>query len=409
MKNPGMSIYTLERDGDADELRRLLLDSDSPAVRARAAEALGDVATDADEDATGIVDVLVRAATRDDDATVRATAVDAIDGIGGDALRRLFGRLDGGQLDPDQVIPTATLVDAMDHEMPELRMAGASAIGHEGAVEAVPALLSGLADPDTRVRLRVARAAGRVGDPRAVEPLSTMVPGAPRTFRKAVASALGEIGGREALDALAPLLADEDVDVRREAVLALGQFHRCQPVELLVDRLTDDADEIRRAAALGIVDLLSKAPPEDSHDLRSTVVEALSTTHEGPVVAGLLELFEESTEARRRRNAAWLLGRVSNDRDAAIETLVAALDDDDEMVRRFAATSLVEIDTRAVEDALLDALDSTFGEGRAMVIFVLGKVGSERARQRLLSLLDEVADQEVQERALSALSRLGGV
>lgn len=404
-----MSIYSLERDGDADELRRLLVDSSSPAVRERAAEALGEVAEEEDDMAAAIAGVLVEAAIGDDDAEVRATAVDAIDAIGGEARRRFFRELGGVDLEPDDDLPVQVLVDGLDHEMPEVRMAAANTIGHEGAAEAVPTLVSALGDEDTRVRIRAARAAGRVGDPRTVRPLCTVASGAPPRFRRVVAEALGEIGGEEALDALEPFLSDGHEEVRREAVHALGSFEHCQPVDRLVGHFTDGVDEIRRAAALGIVDLLSKAPEADSHDLRSAVVEALSTTHEGPVVEALVELFEESTKAHRRRNAAWLLGRVSADQDAAVDTLVAALADDDEMVRQFAATSLVEMDAPGVESALLEALDTTFGEGRAMMIFVLGKIGSEQARTRLLELLDDVEDAEVQERTLAALSRLGGI
>jgi HEAT repeat protein len=142
--------------------------------------------------------------------------------------------------------------------------------------------------------------------------------------------------------------------------------------------------------------------------MRSDVVDALSTTHGEVVTAALADLFEESTEAHQRRNAAWLLGRVTDSSGLAIDTLVEALDDDDEMVRQFAATSLAEIGTPTVEEALLEALDTTFGEGRSMILFTLGKVGSERARQRLVRLLDEVDSLETQEQTLSALSRLGG-
>lgn len=399
-----MSIYTLEQDGDTVELLRLLDESGSPAVRRRASEALGEVALEDD----AALDALIRVAADDGDPDVRAAAVDAVDDIGARAIRRLLAAMATRELGPGSAIPSDVLADTMDAEMPEVRMAAASAIGHDEATEAVPALLAGLGDPDARVRVRAVRATGRVGDERAVEPLSKLARKAPPGAREDIATALGEIGGEDALAALDPLMEDDSADVRRAAIRALGQFEECRPVGRVVDRLTDEDDELRRAAARAIVDLLSNAPTNDSHELRTAVVEALSTSHEGAVLEALVELFEESSDAVRRRNAAWLLGRVSDGGAAAIETLAAGLDDDDETVRRFAATSLVEMGSPAVEEALLDALGSTFGDGRTMLIYVLGKVGTERARERLLELLDEVENSAVQERTIAALSRLGG-
>ena len=399
-----MSIYHLERTGNAGELCELLRESDSAAVRARAAEALGEL----EEHEDPVVENLIHAAVDDPDGSVRAAAVDALDGLGGDALDRLLARMDGFEPTAADATRVDAFVKALTHEMPELRMAAANAIARAEAVEATPALLSRLDDDDPRVRRRVVRAAGRVGDVRAVEPLSPLTTDPSPRMRRAVATALGEIGEAPALAGLFTLVEDDDRTVRLAAVASLGEFSSSAPIERLVDCLDDEDDEIRRTAVYAIVELLSNAPPERSHEMRRHVVDALSTSHGEVVTAALAELFEESTEPHQRRNATWLLGRVTDSDGLAIDALVAALDDDDEMVRQFAATSLAEIGTPAVEEALLEALDTTFGEGRSMILFTLGKVGTEDARQRLVSLLDEVDSVETQEQALSALSRLGG-
>jgi HEAT repeat protein len=399
-----MSIYQLERDGDVEELRVLLEESDSSAVRERAARALGEIVTEEE----GAADVLVRAAVQDDDARVRAAAIDGLDDIGGDALRRLFVELNDVPIEEGADLPVEVLVNGLEDDAAELRMVAATAISHDAVAEATPALVDRLADPDPRVRLRVVRALGNVGDARDVDPIASLADGGSARLRKEVATALGEIGGEAALAALDPLLDDPELGVRRNAVAALSQFPRCRPIEPLVERLEDDAAEIRRTAIYSIVDLLSDAPAGQSHELRTEVVQALSASRDGDVLDTLVELFDESTEARRRRNAAWLIGRVSDGDEVAIQTLVVALGDDDEAVRQFAATSLAIMGGPAVEDALLDALETMFGAGREMILYVLGKVGSERARRRLLSLLDEVEDLETQERTLAALSKLGG-
>jgi len=399
-----MSIYHLERTGDAGELSRLLSESGRAAVRARAAEALGEV----EEDDGPVVEGLIHAAIEDPDGSVRASAVDALDGIGGDALERLLARMDGFEPASTDAPTTSALVEALEHEMPELRMAAANAIARAEAVEATPALLSHIDDGDPRVRLRVVRAIGRLGDVRAVDRLSTLTGHPSPRMRREVATALGEIGERPALTGLFSLLDDDERTVRLAAVASLGEFSISDPIERLVECLDDEDEELRRAAVYAIVELLSNAPPERSHDMRIDAVDALSTSHGEVVTAALVELFEESTEPHQRRNATWLLGRVTDGEGLAVDTLLAALGDDDEMVRRFAATSLAEIGTPTVERALLEALSTTFGEGCTMVLFTLGKVGTEDARQRLVRFLDEVDDVEVQEQALAALSRLGG-
>ena len=399
-----MSIYHLERTGNAGELCKLLGGSDSAAVRARAAEALGEL-EEADEH---VVEELIRAAVDDPDRSVRASAVDALDSLGGDALERLLARMDGFEPTSTDATPVDAFVEALGHDMPELRMAAANAIARAEAVEATPALLSHLDDTDPRVRLRVVRAFGRVGDARSIEPLSSLATDPSPRMRREVATALGEVGHESALPGLTSLLDDDERAVKLAAVASMGKVSSSAPIERLVECLEEEDEEVRRAAVYAIVELLSNAPPERSHEMRIEVVDALSTSHGEVVSAALADLLEESTEPHQRRNATWLLGRVTDTGGLAIETLVAALDDDDEMVRQFAATSLAEIGTPAVEEALLDALDTTFGEGRSMILFTLGKVGTEDARRRLVRLLDEVESIEIQEQALAALSRLGG-
>lgn len=400
----GTSIYQLEQEGNVLELQQFLERSESPAVRVRASEALGEVAEPDDS----AVEVLIRTALEDEEARVRGAAIDALDAIGGNVLRRLLARRDDVEVDAGVHLPVSVLEDALRNDVPELRMAAANVVGADGVREALPTLLERVEDSDHRVQRRAVRAAGLLGDESVVDTLSGVVTSESTALRREAAVAFGEIGGERALDALGPLLEDDDLSVRREAVAALGRFTRCRPVGRLVEAFGDDAEEIRRSAAYAIVDLLSNAPAEHSHDLRSEVVAELSSTPGGVVVEVLVELYEESKEPHQRRNAAWLLGRVSDEDSAAVETLVAALDDDDEMVRQFAATSLVALDGPAVETALLEALDTTIGEGREMIIFVLGKIGTERSRRRLLKLKDDVEDYDVQERTLAALSRLGG-
>jgi len=251
-----------------------------------------------------------------------------------------------------------------------------------------------------------------VGDPRAVSALREQLDDASVEVRREAADSLGRIGGEEALTALLGLLDDDSETVRRIAANSLGNFGSAKPLDPLISLLEDDDEAVRRAAVFSLIEILSNAPGQQSHQLRETMVEKLTATDHRSVVDSLVDILEQGTQSHQRRNAAWLLGRVTgeDDRERAIEALASLLDDDDGMTAQFAATSVANVGGEAAEDALLDVLDDPEAgpDARAKAAFTLGKVGGERARDRLDSLIDRTDDEEVRKRAFSALSKLGG-
>ncbi|MFB6122826.1 MAG: HEAT repeat domain-containing protein [Haloferacaceae archaeon] len=403
-----MSLYQLEKDGDAEALIDYLLGGETAAIRRRAAEVLGDLEADDPQ----VVEKLVRAATDDDDEAVRGAAIDALDRIGQDAIEQLIVSLSGQDVEAGaDWMRARAFVKTLSADRPELRMASANALGRLGDEDAVPALVESLTDPDPRVRERVARACGKLGDPRAVDALRERVDGDERRVRQAAADALAAIGSKRALAALLDRVEDDSPEVRYVAASALGDYGGPKPIDALVETLGDENDAVRRAAVYSIVELLSNAPAERSHEIRQTVVDRLGETAGGSVVESLVELVEEGRQTAQRRNAAWLLGRTVGEthRSRAVDALVSALGDDDEMTAQFAATSLVTIGDDDVTDALLDLLeDPESDQAAAKAVFVLGKVGDARARERLESLVESTEDPEVRKQAFSALSKLGG-
>lgn len=403
-----MSLYMRAREGDADAIRAALTTSDSPAVRRRAAELLGEVA-DLDDQQT--VDKLVRAAREDDDEGVRAAAIDALDAIGQPAVEQLVAATADVSLDgPDRAV-AKTFARTLSAKLPELRIASANVLGRVGDEKVVPALVARLDDPDRRVRLRVCHACGRLGDPRTVPKLTARLGDCDPSVKQAAADALGQIATDRALEALLGLLGDDSASIRRVAASALGNASDARPVAHLAEALGDESGPVRQAAVFSIVELLSNAPAEQSHRVREAVVAELSDADDGTVLAPLVEILSDSVQLRQRRNAAWFLGRVCGDDPPrpVVAGLVAALDDDDRMTAQFAATSLAAIGGRDVEDALLDVLDGpASADARAKVAFVLGDVGGDRSRERLERLVDGTEDKAVRKRAFAALSKLGG-
>src|SRR6056297_1132131 len=408
-----MSLYELERDGEAQELIRVLRESDNERVRTRAAELLGNFGEH--DDRRDVVSALVGAAEGESDA-VTAAAIDSLSELGGDAIEQLIGSMAGIELDESGAdwVKAKAFVQALDADIPELRMAAANGLGRLEQTDSVPKLTERFADSDPRVRARAARSAGQIGDSRATEPLESLLTDPTAAVRREAAEALGNIGNRQALQTLLPMYEDDNEQVRRIAVGAFGNFENDKPVDYLVEALADDSPTVRRTAVYSLIELLSNVPSDRSHDIRDTVVEKLSSEDDQSVVVPLVEILEESTQNAQRRNTAWLLGRVAGEdgRGRVIDSLVEALQDDDQMLRQFAATSLAELggEDNMVERRLLKLVedDGVDPQVKGQAIFTLGKVGGDRSRKVLDKLIDDTEHDIVRKKAFSAISKLGG-
>lgn len=402
-----MSLYQLGKDGDVDSLLDHLKHSDSPSIRERAAEILGDVVDEQPQ----AVDGLVQAARTDDDKGVQSTAIDALDRIGPDAIEKLVAEMAG--IDPNGADwrRAEAFSKTLSADRAELRMAAANALRRLADESALPALIEALDDPNPRVRARSARACGAVGDERAVDALAARLEDPTGRVRREAAAALAAIGTERALDPLIGAANDSREEVRYAAVTGLGGYQGMAAIDPLISALDDGSEVIRRAAVFSIIELLATAPTEGSHRIRETVVDRLGSAGRS-VVDPLAELLRESNQPRERRNAAWLLGRVTDDEghEEVVDALVDALDADDGTTAQFAATSLTELEDEAVEQRLLDLLEEGDRSevARSKAVFVLGKVGGDRARDRLEEMLDQADDETVRKQAFSALSKLGG-
>jgi HEAT repeat protein len=358
---------------------------------------------------------LVDGAQSDSDA-VTAAAIDSLDELGEGAIEQLIGDMAGVNLERDAAdwVTAKAFMQALDADVPELRMAAANGLGRLEQADSVPKLAERFQDSDPRVRARAARSAGKIGDSRATDPLESLLTDPKGAVRREAAEALGNIGNRQALQTLLPMYEDDSEQVRRIAVGAFGNFENDKPVDYLIEALSDDSATVRRTAVYSLIELLSNVPTDRSHDIRDTVVDKLSNTDDESVVVPLVEILEETTQAAQRRNTAWLLGRVAGQaqRGRVIDSLVEALRDDDQMLRQFAATSLAELggEDNMVERRLLRLLedDDVDPQVKGQAIFTLGKVGTDRSRKTLDKLIDETEHDIVRKKAFSAISKLGG-
>jgi HEAT repeat protein len=134
--------------------------------------------------------------------------------------------------------------------------------------------------------------------------------------------------------------------------------------------------------------------------VREHVAWALGAIDDARAVDALAPVVVQDDSADVRRQAAWALGAI---RDAkAVDALARALRDKDYDVRRQAAWALGAIrDGRAV-DPLIAALTDTQSDVRKQVAWALGAIGDARATDGLTAALDD-ADADVRRQAAWAL------
>jgi HEAT repeat protein len=179
------------------------------------------------------------------------------------------------------------------------------------------------------------------------------------------------------IDKLVQNLTNEDVIVRLNAAKALGEMKDARAVEPLIMTLKDEKCGSMAANALVKIGKPSVSP----------LIAALKD--DDPIV---------------RRNATKALGEIKD--AGAVEPLINSLKDSDLIVRRNAAKALGEIkDMRAVEPLIVSLKDDS-AVVRRNAAESLGEIKDSRATESLVTCLKD-GDAIVRKNAALALKEIG--
>lgn len=207
--------------------------------------------------------------------------------------------------------------------------------------KAIPYLLEEVATPDRIRREQVIAALGNLRASQAAEPIARILADRSLQRRYVAAWALGEIGSPDAMPALIAALDDDDPEVARYAVRALVRLNR-----KVVPHLLAYLAEASPRGAAGAVRALGDIG--DPMALDSLLIQA-----EGPnrpeAFLALGKLKDKRAETvlisgltdpqwRHRMFAAMALGGAGS--AAAVPQLRVALEDEEMVVREWAARSL---------------------------------------------------------------------
>jgi HEAT repeat protein len=337
----------------------------------------------------------------------------------------------------------------------EERRQAASALAGERLhpTVAIPALISGLKDPDPRVRAECVRSLSKFQEAALPALVDVVACGGDPLVRRGAIRALRRIddGGKVDAEALFAALRDRDSAVRREVIKYMTGKREKRFARQLGKAMRDDPDpELRVGAAIA----LSNYGPDASGAVRDLIAAAKEGGELGeiaesaligigkPVVPHLLRSMNAADRQERlvaqsvlaamgplakpavsamasflqdpdcevRRCAASGLGKVGAGAAPAVPALVNLLNDKVAEVRFNAARALLRIDPGDTKGmpVLIKGLQAKEASVRLQAVLVIMSVG-RRASDAVPSLIDLLSDnnEDVRLHSIYALGSIG--
>ncbi|UCE47353.1 MAG: HEAT repeat domain-containing protein [Phycisphaerales bacterium] len=292
------------------------------------------------------------------------------------------------------------------------------------AKAAVDELIHALSDKtDADLRMYAARALGAIGPdaykavPALRRALSERSDFGSRFVRQEAARALGRIGPEAAgvaVNDLLVLLGDDDRYVRRAASNALALLGK-QAVPGLIKSLEHPNPEVRYRATTALArmrhaarEALEKALESDNVVVRRGAARAFASYYVSPQVEAVPKLIKslQDQDAVVRQWAATALTECVADSDAAMTALVEELKKDNGFAFEIVVLLSRTASRQNVLDKLLQAIDHAPSSiVRAQLIRSIGLAGPN-ARKAVPALQEALDDEQVGLRAAEALFRI---
>ncbi len=367
--------------------------SKKPAVRVKAAMALGNIGPTAVPALTGLL--------KDEDSAVRSMAAGELGFIGPQAcaavpiLKGLLYDKDAqrtaaialGQIGPGAESAVPALIELFTHKNFMVQQSAVIAVGQigPGAKMAVPALIEVLKDEDAQ---------------------------------RGAATSLGQIGpaAKAAVPSLIALLSDDkNEDVRYAAAVALVQIgpEVKAAVPVLIEMLGSQNDQRAAAEALdqigpgakAAIPALTKLLRGGDSDMRQFVASILGRM--GPEAKAAVPALTKMLSSQDDRGAAVdALGQIGPGAKTAVPALAKLLRDADSRMRQRAASSLGRMGPEAsvAVPALTKMLSNQDDRGAA--VDALGQIGPG-AKTAVPALVELLQDKDLRSGVISALSAIG--
>ena len=213
---------------------------------------------------------------------------------------------------------------------------------------AVAVAVTGVGDPDPRVRRVAADVLGKLRDPDVTAPLRGALADVDAGVRTAAVTSLGHLGNPSLIPDITRRLDDPDAAVRSAAVHAIRALGGSTSV---LEPLLDDAD----------------------HQVRAEAAASLLTADGSGGARHVIEQMSVSADVRIRHVAVRALGRVPSAESCRL--VMALIDDPAPSVRSAAAEALAGMDPAQALQPSVGMLADPDSEVRATVARALSRVG----------------------------------
>jgi HEAT repeat protein len=309
------------------------------------------------------------------------------------------------------------LVDALKSSVWTRRLGSASALGQLGDPRAIEPLIAALKDEKSSVRSAAKKALGQLAEPRTAQQFVAALEDGTPLARQVASGILGDLGDERAVEPLIAALGDVDRDVRLSVVRDLGRLGDPRAAEPLIGQLDDPDPAVRRGVIAALaqmgeasaVEPLAAALKDSAPDVRQSALEALGRlvaagkTEEGKGAA--LEAVMAALEGSYGQARGKLARIFPQMGDSAAPLLVVLLKDDDPRVRHALAQVLPEMGETGFH-LLVHATNHASTEVRAAAARFLGELGDERAVDALVRALGD-REVEVRRACIAALRAVG--
>ncbi|MBF0516846.1 MAG: HEAT repeat domain-containing protein, partial [Nitrospirae bacterium] len=282
-------------------------------------------------------------------------------------------------------------------------------LGETDAPGITKLLISSLADSSLSLRIAAVRALTALKDPESVIPLTQLLQEEDTLLKRAVLDCLIAIGDKRAAHAALNLLKDVDIVIRQKSTECVIQLADATIVPEIIKLMRDKDVNVRRCAVdvlnnirdPSTADALVAAMKDSDWWVRQIATDALAEVKGENIVKFFIKMLKDSSDVNMRRCAVEFFNKVTD--AAALEPLIATLNDPDWWVREKAVTALGALkDVRAVA-ALSSVLDDS--EIKWVIPSALASIGGPEVIEPLYILLSDT-EKRVRVGALKALGKL---
>jgi HEAT repeat protein len=397
------------RDKAATDALIGALKDDDPIVRGYAATALGEIGDPRAKEA-------LLAALRTEDASVVNMATSLYNLGSREVVEILIGKLRdpnpnnrlyavyalGKISDPAEVHP---LIGVLEDE--EIGWLAAKALVNIGPAALQP-LLEALFSENRTVRLYATYALGEIRDPKAARAMVKMLQDPEPLVIDTAAVALATIGDRTVIPAVTQLLSSPRPRVRQRALDVLGELGDESLGDTVSSLLQDPDREVIKSAltALGNIRAAGACP------MAARMLALPGDDLQDSLRLAFLSIGEpavacltgvlDSGSGEALVRAIYLLGKLKS--ADAVDRLIGRLRDPDPKVRRFAAVALTEIGDPRAEEYLVALLNDKDPAMRTYATVGIMTIGG---RVSIRLLLESLKDPETQWLAVRILDKIG--